>query len=128
MNAATLEPAPRAHVGVLRLVLRVATVLWACGWTWFVVLDGLHDAATLGPRTYLIVLALLAALWMPTALVWRRPLLGAASLALVGAFALWFFHDAVARGVFAGPPLALGIALAWIEWRERSHGREGVRE
>lgn len=124
MNAATLEPDRGAHVSLLRLVLRVATVLWACLWTWFVILDGLHDAATLGSTTYPALLGLLAVLWVPTALVWRRPALGAASLVAVGMFALWFFHDAVARCAFAGPPLVLGIALAWSAWRERSHGRE----
>ena len=89
-------------------------------------LDGMHDAATLGPGTYGMAGALLAGLWVPAVLGWRRPLLGAVAMALVAAFALWFFHDAVARGFLAGPPVAFALALAWMARCPRSRHSAGV--
>ncbi len=98
----------------------MATLAWAGFWTWFVLLDGLYDAQTLGPETYWIMLAILVGLWIPTVVAWRRSLAGAALMMTSGLFALWFFPGAFARGVLAGPPLAFGLTLAWLAWRERA--------
>ncbi|MCY2958868.1 MAG: hypothetical protein NTY35_01790 [Planctomycetota bacterium] len=125
MNAGLSMPIQRARWDMPRLLLRLAILAWAGFWTWFVVLDGLHDAVSLGPTTYLIMLAILAGLWIPTVAAWLRPLAGAVCMALAGALALWFFPGAFARGILAGPPIAFAVALFWIAKRERAHGAEG---
>lgn len=122
MSSGVTLPARRAHPDVPRFLLRAAILAWVGFWTWFVVLDGLHDAQTLGPRTYGIMLAILAGLWIPTAVAWRRPTAGAVCMAIAGVFALWFFPGAFARGALAGPPLAFAAALAWIGARDRARG------
>jgi len=120
MNAEVSMPIGRNRLDVPRLALRVAILAWAGFWTWFVVLDGPHDAATLGARTYGIMAAILAGLWIPTAVAWRRPSAGAVCMAIAGVLALWFFPGAFARGVLAGPPIAFALALTWIAARDRS--------
>jgi len=118
MNAAVILPVRHARLGPARFALRLAMLAWAGFWTWFVLLDGLHDAQTLGPETYWIMLAILSGIWIPTVVAWRRPLAGAVCMALAGVCALWFFPGAFARGVLAGPPLAFALALAWLASRE----------
>ncbi|MBL8857072.1 MAG: hypothetical protein JNL28_01025 [Planctomycetes bacterium] len=119
MNSESPPTDRRTHPGSVRLVLRIAMLAWAGFWTWFVVLDGLHDAQALGHRTYGIIIALLAGIWIPTIVAWHRALAGAVCMAVVGVFALWFFHGATARGVLAGPPLVFALALTWIDRRRR---------
>jgi len=119
MNAVAL-PRARSPLRFARWGLRVATLAWAGFWTWFVVVDGLGDAAELGPSTYGYMLAFLVALWLPTALAWRRPRLGALTMAVFGVLTLVYFANPFARAFFAGPPLVFALALAWLEHRERA--------
>jgi hypothetical protein len=104
-------------------VLRIATLAWAGFWSWFVVFDGLHDAAELGPRTYAIMLAMVAGVWIRTLFAWSRPRAGAVYMAVAAALALFVFDDAAARVALAGPPIAFAIALAWISARGDSQHR-----
>lgn len=124
MNAGVSLTIGRNRLDVPRLALRIAILAWAGFWTWFVVLDGLHDAATLGGRTYGIMAAILAGLWIPTLVAWRRPFAGAVCMAIAGVLALIFFPGPFARGVLAGPPIAFALALAWIAARDRARGGE----
>lgn len=124
MNAGAILPAENAHSGMPRLVSRIAILAWAGFWSWFVVVDGLEDARTLGQSTYLIMLAILAGLWIPTVVAWRHARAGAVCMAIAGAAALWFFPGAFARGVLAGPPLLFAAVLAWIASRERRGRRQ----
>jgi len=124
VNAGLSTPIHRSGLGAPPLLLRLAILAWAGFWTWFVVLDGLTDAKSLGSVTYLIMLAILAGLWIPTAVAWRRPLAGAICMALAGAFALWFFPGAAAWMLLGAPPLVFAAALFWIAARERAHGTE----
>lgn len=117
MNAGVTLPVRRTRPDLPRLALRVANLAWAGFWTWFVVLDGLQDAQTLGPRTYWIMLAILSGIWIPTVMAWLRPRVGAVCMAIAGVLALWFFPGAFARLVLAGPPIAFALALYWIAAR-----------
>ncbi len=124
MNAGVTWPTHRHPLNVPRLLLLVAICAWAGFWTWFVVLDGLSDAQTLGPKTYWIMLAILTGLWIPTIASWRRPRVGAVCMVIVGALAWWFFPGAFARSVFAGPPFVFALALIWLAARGRTRSTE----
>lgn len=102
-----------------RLAAWIATALWAGAWSAFVLVDGLADAAELGPTTYLYVLGFLIAFWGPTWLGWRRPWAGAVALACVGLVALVYFDYPGVRWILAAPPLVLSVAHAAVAWSER---------
>lgn len=118
MNAVTL-PAHRGRPGLFRTALRIAIVPWTLSWSWFVLVDGLSDARTLGPATYGWMALFLALVWVPSVLVWRRPALGALAMGLVGVAALAFLRGSSALWLVAGPPLAFALGTAWLLWRER---------
>lgn len=103
----------------MRLAAGVATLVWAGLWTAFVMADGLTDATTLGPTTYLYMSGFLIAFWTPTWLAWRRPLVGAVALGIVGTVAFVFFDYPGVRWILAAPPLVLAVAHAFVAWDER---------
>lgn len=118
MNATTI-PAPRHRPDLFRNALRLVIVPWALFWTWFVLVDGLSDARTLGPETYGWMALFLAGVWVPSVLAWRRPLLGAIAMGAVALAGLVYLRGSTAIALIAGPPLAFALGSAWLAWRER---------
>lgn len=119
----TARPPPPVRAPRPPLPLRVAILAWTGFWTWFVVVDGLHDARTLGPRTYGVMVGFLAALWGPTVLAWRRPRSGGLAFAVVGVAAFVLFRHPFARWVFALPPVLFALALGGLAFVGRSRAR-----
>jgi hypothetical protein len=71
----------------LRLLGRMLLLAWLGFWTWFIVSVMASEGVALEP------VAMLAGLWAAATVAWFRPRAGALVLLILGAWALWFFHD-----------------------------------
>jgi hypothetical protein len=105
-----------------RALLRLALVLWAGFWAWFVI------AASLGeppPPPWWIPAAWLAGLGALVLLAWRRPAVGGLALAAAALASAVEFDRWDTRALLALPALALGLGFLALAWTGRRMGGAG---
>lgn len=107
---------PPSWMAPLRLVARIALLLWAGFWTWFVVAVMASEGVAPEP------VAMLSGLWTVTALAWFRPRAGAAALVALSAWSLWCFRNGAALWLIALPACAIAVC-SWSTARPRAADR-----